>query len=341
MSACVWGGDKAQSFNSLNQDKVLNAIESLGYNTTTRVLVMASMENRVYEVEIYNDQAKHSSERAKIIKFYRPGRWTKEQIQDEHDFLFDLIENDITAIAPHKFDGESVFENEDGLYFCLFPKQGGRAADEWNDELLQQMGRLLARVHSTGLVKKDTHRLSLDVKTFGEQNLELILKNKYIPFELKSEYKIIADEIFSAAKMLYSGIKLQRIHGDCHHGNILLSENRPFLIDFDDMSLGPRVQDLWMITPARDEYSKNQFNILLDSYHELTDFNFKELKIIEVLRALRIIHFSAWIGHRYEDQSFVNAFPQYTDNTYWYSEIQDLKQQLNFINQTVNSTHSF
>lgn len=328
-----WGNEKSKFFNSLTIDKVLNSVESLGHKTSGRVLQLASMENRVYEVEIYPENPMHVSDHFKIVKFYRPGRWSKEQIQDEHNFLFDLKDNEIHAIAPDKYEGASVFEDEEGLYFCTFPKQGGRACDEWTDSLLEQMGRLLARLHNTGKSQIASHRLKLNIDTFGRANLTTLLSNKIIPHEFEASYKNIAEQIFQVATPLLAQLKLQRIHGDCHHGNILLNDGQPFLIDFDDMSMGPVVQDLWMIIPGRDQESLRQRNILIQAYQSMAEFNLYELKAIEALRALRIIHFSAWIGLRYEDNSFKNAFPAYGSSQYWEKEIFDLKNQLSLIHQ--------
>lgn len=338
MGSKVWGNDKTEFFDKLTQEKVLDAVELLGYETSGRVTILNSMENRVYEVEIYNDDAKNVSENFKIIKFYRPGRWSREQIQDEHNFLFDLIENDINAIAPDKFKGDSIFENSDGLFFTVFPKQGGRAADEWTPELLSQMGRLLARLHNTGAARPAEHRLKLNLDNFGTQNLNLTLEAGFLPLEYKERYKQVCTEIISESASLFEGVRFQRVHGDCHHGNILLKEGSPFLIDFDDMSVGPRVQDLWMIAPGRDSYAKENFNILIDAYAEMTDFNFRELKLVEVLRSLRIMHFSAWIGHRYQDEAFKRAFPTFGSHQYWEKEIFDLAEQLTYIKDAKNSS---
>ena len=336
MTSSVWGGDKTEFFTTLTPDKVLDAIEDLGFKTTGRVSILASMENRVYEVEIDIDNANTVSENFKILKFYRPGRWSKDQIQDEHDFLFDLTENDIQAIAPDKINGQSIFENTNGLYYAIFPKQGGRAADEWNDELLGQMGRLLARLHNTGQVKKAPHRLNLDLETFGNANLNLILKSPHMLLDYKQQYETVCEQILTLSAPLFTNINYQRIHGDCHHGNILLKEGRPFLIDFDDMSMGPRVQDIWMINPGRDEYAKGQRQTLLNAYMSMTDFDIRELKLIESLRALRIIHFSAWISHRFDDEAFKRVFPNFATHQYWEKELFDLREQIGYIQDSLN-----
>lgn len=332
----VWGGEKTQFFTSLTPDKVLDAVDLLGFKTTGRISILASMENRVYEVEIENDNAQNISETFKIVKFYRPGRWSKDQIQDEHQFLFDLIENDIHAIAPDKINHQSVFEDTNGLYYTLFPKQGGRAADEWSDNLLEQMGRLLARLHNTGQTKKASHRLTLDIQTFGEVNLDYILKSDYMLPEYKENYKTLCEQIFNLSAPLFNNINYQRIHGDCHHGNILLKDGHPFLLDFDDMTMGPRVQDIWMITPGRDEYALRQRDILLAAYRSMTDFDPKELKLIESLRALRIIHFSAWISHRFQDEAFRRVFPTFGSNQYWEQELFNLREQIGYIQDNLS-----
>jgi Ser/Thr protein kinase RdoA (MazF antagonist) len=295
------------------------------------------MENRVYEVEIDLDfEPEIASENFVIAKFYRPGRWSFEQISQEHEFLFDLTENEITVIAPLKFDGESIFKNSDGLMFSLFPKKVGRSVDEYTEELLEQMGRLLARMHNIGSIKKADKRIRLDLKTYGENNLEYILKSKYLPVDLKRNYEQTCLEIFKLSEPLFKDIKYQRIHGDCHHGNILYNHN-PFLIDFDDMVRGPAVQDIWMITPGRDEYSKRNFNILIDAYTDMREFDFREIKLIETLRALRMIHFSSWIAHRFEDEAFKRAFSHFGTNQYWEKELFDLKEQILYIQDNVDS----
>lgn len=331
MSSSVWGNEKTKFFDNLTPDEVLNSIEALGHTVTGRQTPMASMENRVYEIEIDNEDAKHVSETFLIAKYYRPGRWSKEQIQDEHNFLFDLQDQEIQVIAPKKYSEESIFETPNGLYYAVFPKMGGRACDEWTDDLLEQMGRLLGRLHNIGKSKVADHRLKLDIETFGEKNLDLISNSGFMPLEFESQYSKIANDIFQASLEFFENINYQRVHGDCHHGNILLNEGRPFLIDFDDMSTGPAVQDIWMTIPGRDQESIIQRSLLIEAYEQMNSFNPRELKLIEPLRALRIIHFSAWIGHRYEDQSFKRAFPSYGTHQYWEQEMAQLREQLRLI----------
>ncbi|MCO4753846.1 MAG: serine/threonine protein kinase [Bacteriovoracaceae bacterium] len=333
MSSFVWGAEETQYFNTLTPEHVLEAVETFGFQTTGRVMQLNSMENRVYEVEIELDEEPESpSEKFKVVKFYRPGRWNKDQIKEEHEFLWDLNEREIPAIAPLKTkDGQTLLENTQGLFFALFPKQGGRQCDEWTDPLLEQMGRLLARLHSTGAAKKAQHRVKLDIENYGEKNLEFLLQSNKLPKEYSAHYENLAKQIFQISAPLFSNVDYQRVHGDCHHGNVLLGSTGPFLIDFDDMVIGPKVQDIWMIIPGRDQYSIRQRNILVDSYLEMADFNRSELRLIETLRALRMIHFSSWIAHRYEDEAFKRIFPTFGSSQYWEKELHDLREQISHI----------
>lgn len=339
MAQNVWGDESTQFFYSLTPDHVLNAIESLGLKSTGRVMQLNSMENRVYEVEIELDQeSDNPSDHFKIIKFYRPGRWSKEQIQDEHDFLFDLIDHEIQAIAPIKFNNESIFKSEDNLWFSLFPKKGGRLADEWTPPLLEQMGRLLARLHNIGATKKAKYRLNLDIETYGKKNLEYILNSDIIPREYRAQYESVVNQICTMSAPLFEGINYQRVHGDCHHGNTLLNSTQgAFLIDFDDMVNAPRVQDIWMVIPGRDQYAIEYRNILLDAYEGMTEFDYREIKLIEPLRALRMVHFTSWIAHRFEDEAFKRAFPNFATYQYWEKEIFDFKEQVSLIQDSIDS----
>lgn len=326
----AWGDGKTQHFYSLTPDIVLDAFESIGLRSTGRVMQMNSMENRVYEVELELDYTpENPSERFKIIKFYRPGRWSKEQIQEEHDFLFDLKDHEIQVIAPDKFTNraDSIFKNEQGLWFSVFPKKGGRAADEWTTPLLSQMGRLLARLHNIGASKTAEHRIKLDLETYGYKNLEYLLSSNTIPMEYKQSYETIVNQLLKESEPLFKNINFQRVHGDCHHGNTLLADGSPFMIDFDDMVRGPKVQDIWMVTPGDDEYSKEQREVLLEAYESMSHFDRRELKLVETLRALRMIHFSSWIAHRYEDESFKRVFPTFNTSQYWERELFCLREQ--------------
>lgn len=328
----MFGTGATQHFYTLGPDTILNSVEKFGFRTTGRVLTLNSMENRVYEVEIEVDEKslKSASDKFKIIKFYRPGRWTKEQILEEHEFLFDLEEAEIPVISPLKCEGVSVFEDESlGIYFSVFKKQGGRMLDELNEESAAYFGRTLARLHQVGKIKKANHRLKITPENYGIKNLDFILENKLMPHYLEHKYADVVKAIVKKSTPLFNENLYQRIHGDCHRGNILYGTQGLFLVDFDDMVMGPTVQDLWLMIPGIDDEAKKQRDWILDAYETLNHFDYSTLKLIEPLRALRMIHFSAWIGKRYSDPAFKRHFPQYETEHYWNEQIMDLTDQLN------------
>jgi Ser/Thr protein kinase RdoA (MazF antagonist) len=336
MTSNLWGSSKTQFFFELNPDLVLDTVEALGYRTTGRVMTMNSMENRVYEVEIESD-SDNPSDHFKIIKFYRPGRWSKIQIQEEHDFLFDLSEHEVPVIAPisfEKFENKTLFTlNETELHYTVFNKQGGRAPDEFTNEEIEQVGRLLARLHNVGDMNTAPHRLKLTPDIYLKSNLDFLLDQKIIPNHLEVSFKSVLEGIYDLTKNSFNNIHFQRIHGDCHLGNILKRGDVFNLIDFDDMVMGPAVQDMWLLLPSRDEYAVNLRNIMLDAYSTMRDFNYEEVRLTEVLRTLRMINYSAWIAKRFEDPAFKNAFPFFESPSYWEGQINDLRDQTFYLQE--------
>jgi Ser/Thr protein kinase RdoA (MazF antagonist) len=336
MSSNLWGSSKTQFFFDLNPDLVLTTVEALGFRTTGRVMTMNSMENRVYEVEIESD-SDNPSDHFKIIKFYRPGRWSKIQIQEEHDFLNDLVLYEVPVIAPIAFEklgGKTLFTlEENDLHYTVFNKQGGRAPDEFTNEEMEQVGRLLARLHNVGDMKTAPHRLKLTPDVYLKSNLDFLLDQKIIPSHLELSYKSILEGIYDLTKNSFNNIHFQRIHGDCHLGNILKRGDVFHLIDFDDMVMGPAVQDMWLMLPSRDEYADNLRNVMLDAYSTMRDFNYEELRLTEVLRTLRMINYSAWIAKRFEDPAFKNAFPFFESPSYWEGQMNDLRDQTFYLQE--------
>jgi len=340
LSNHVWGNGDTQFFYSLTPEVILNSIETLGLEVTGRCLTLNSMENRVYEVEIEiaPELITKPSDKFIIVKFYRPGRWSKEQIQEEHDFLLDLKENEISVIAPLLFDNKSIFKLADyEIFFSLFPKQGGRIPQEMTIEQLEITGRLLARMHNVGASRKSSHRLNINTQTFGEKNLAFLLDNNFLPIHLAKSYEKLVLDICNLSQPLFEKVTTHRIHGDCHLGNIISRDNEGmFLIDFDDMLVGPAVQDIWLVVPGRDQYALQDRAILLEAYESMRDFDYSSLKLIEPLRTLRYIHFSSWIAKRWDDPAFKNAFSHFGDSGYWEIQVNDLQEQYNLINANLN-----
>ncbi|MCZ6874895.1 MAG: serine/threonine protein kinase [bacterium] len=331
----VWGKE-TQFFFALTPDKILDAVEAAGIRCSGRVLPLNSLENRVYEVEIEVDDPsmlQTPSERFRIAKFYRPGRWTPEQILEEHQFLADLVEDEIPAVAPIPFpDGSTLRQSvETGIWFCLFPKIGGRAIHELDHAQLAQIGRLLARLHNVGAVRQVQHRTRLTPSSYGLNNLQVCLAEEIIPSHLARPYEELVRRIVDIISPWFEKAPYQRIHGDCHNGNLLWGSSGPFLVDFDDMVIGPPVQDIWLLLPGRDDDTLRQRRVLLEGYEQMGSFDHSTIRLIEPLRTLRMIHFATWIGKRLRDPAFPHAFPDYGTDRYWQELIQDLHEQLELI----------
>ncbi len=337
MAASTWGNEETKFFFSLTPEIVLNEIErNSSFRCTGRILPLNSMENRVYEIEIELDSpAKSPSDQFIVAKFYRPGRWSREQIAEEHEFLADLKDNELPVIPPlANKHGETLFKlSEAEIYFTIFPKMGGRIADEMQDEKLRTTARLIARLHNVGAMKESAHRLKLDTETYGLANLEYLTNHNFIPENFESRYQDIVKKICEASSPWFSQASYQRIHGDCHLGNILEGRESIVLVDFDDMVQGPCVQDLWLIIPGRDEYAKQQMEQFISAYELMRPFDRSSLKLIEPLRALRYVHFSAWIARRWQDPIFPKFFPHFGSERYWQEQIMDLHEQYELICQ--------
>jgi Ser/Thr protein kinase RdoA (MazF antagonist) len=334
----AWGDSKTQFFFQITPDRVLEAVESGGLQTTGRCMALNSFENRVYDVELdLEDGPKTSPGNRRIVKFYRPGRWTREQILEEHQFLADLRASEIPAIAPLPFeDGSTLKVTPNGeIFYALFPKVGGRSPDELTDDQLQRIGMLLARIHNVGAQKEAPHRVELNASTYGIQNLEYLL-SKWIPLDFKAQYEKLVRDLCAKTEELFRALPLKaihRVHGDCHFGNLLWNQEGPFFLDFDDMVRAPAVQDVWLLTPGRDQDAQRQREVLLEGYEQMRKFDRSSLRLIEPLRALRFVHYTAWIARRWEDPAFPLAFPEFNSHSYWADETKDLADQWELVKE--------
>lgn len=332
MTKSVWGDATTSFFYELTPGRILDAVEvSTGLRCTGRAMALNSMENRVYEIEIELDEKpKNPSDRFVIAKFYRPGRWTREQIQEEHDFLQELADHEIPVVAPRRFhDGATIHEMKDAkVFYTVFPKLGGRSPDELTDDQLAQVGRLLARLHNVGAAKPARHRMVLSPETYGIQNLKHLVDQGILPPDVKQAYAQTVETICRITAPWFAEATNLRIHGDCHFGNLLSGRESLFFVDFDDTVTGPAAQDVWLLVPGRDEYAKRQLGVMLDAYETMRPFDRRTLRLIEPLRALRFVHFAAWIGRRWQDPAFPRAFPHFGTAKYWSDQLQDLREQL-------------
>ncbi len=324
-----------KNFYELTPDKVLDAIEEVGVRCTGRVLALNSMENRVYqaEIEVAEEEVTSPADRYCVAKFYRPGRWSKEQILAEHTFLKELHGADIPAVAPLSFpDGETLHKfDETDIFFTVFPKVQGRNLDELTREQLERIGRLIARVHLVGSSSPAKSRLTLGPDSYGYQSIEYLRTSTCIPETFRDQFLQLSTALCDHFAPRFTDAPLQRIHGDCHVGNVLWKDDFCFLVDFDDFLNGPPVQDLWLLTPGRDEDSLERREILLKGYEQLVKFDRGTLDLVEPLRTLRIIYFCAWIAKRYEDPSFARTFPDFTSEPYWRDIVVTLQEQQRII----------
>lgn len=331
MQQMPWGASETQHFAELTPDRILTEVEHIGVRCTGRVLPLHCMENRVYELEIEVDATvpiRSPSERFVVAKFYRPGRWSAEQIAEEHAFLADLTDAEVPVVAPRPFpDGSTLRRMADApIWFTVFPKVGGRSPDELDDERLQRLGRLLARMHGVGAARAAPHRVRLDPDTYGRGGLEVLRGLGALPPEIAPRYASLVESICTASAPLFATAPVHRVHGDCHLGNLLWNDAGPRLVDFDDMVQGPAVQDVWLLVMGRDEEARRKRETLLAAYEQMRPFDRRTLALIEPLRALRMVHFSAWIAKRWQDPAFPRTFPQFGTPRWWQDQLEALSE---------------
>ena len=299
---------------------------------------MASYINRVYEIEL-EDKTRI------IVKFYRPGRWSREALKDEQDFLFELEQAEIPVIAPLSLAGGETLGEDEGIFFAVFPKKGGRKLEEpRNDEEWLLLGRLIARIHLVGAKHGVRDRIRFTPKDTTQKNLETLKQSGFLPPDLGKQFEEIVRDIIEPADPLFEPSGIIRIHGDCHRGNLLVdgaSEGKVSgagfrVIDFDDMAVGPPMQDLWMLLPGRLPESRHEMNLLAEGYETFRPVDRESLKMIEPLRAMRFLHYAAWCSRQAGDAGFRKHFPEWGTRGYWVKEIADLHEQREIIIQSLN-----
>lgn len=301
----------------------MEAAEQGGMRPTGSCMALNSYENRVYDLAL--EDGSHV-----VAKFYRPGRWTREQIGEEHEFLFDLRDDEIPVCAPLILSGGESIREIEGIYYSIWPRTGGRAPDELSDTVLEMMGRLLARIHNKGAEKKAVHRPELTGTYYGLDPLALLESRGFLPLHLAERYRNAVKAIVALFDSLRKDVPVHRIHGDCHLGNILQGSEGWFFLDFDDFLTGPAVQDVWMLVPARDQEGLRQRRVFLDAYRQFRDFEDSWLRLVEPLRTLRYIRYAAWIAERWEDRIFPQVFPHFGTPEYWEEETRDLEAQVEY-----------
>lgn len=331
--------EENKGFFALSPNIVLDSIEnSLLINgkfvrSTGVILALNSIENRVYEIELEGGKRI-------VAKFYRPNRWSPEQIIEEHQFTTQLVEAEIPVVAPLKLENGKSIEllsktlgkNSENVMFSVYEKVGGRLRDELNVADVRSCAKYISQIHNIGETLGPSIRRHLDVKTYIDAPLKILSHEKWMSKDYWPHYENLAIQLKNIAEQKLPYIKKIRIHGDCHVGNVIWNWNdEPLFVDFDDSMTGPAVQDLWMMIRGReleDEKLKEQY---LEAYSYFREFDQNELKIIEVLRGMRLIYYSSWIAQRWEDPSFPHYFPNFASPSYWQEEIQALREILELI----------
>lgn len=313
--------DTLHPFALLTPDAVLDAVESLGFLSDARILTLNSYENRVFQVGIESAQPL-------IAKFYRPGRWTDAAILEEHQFSLELSELEIPVIPPMQIDGRTLFEHA-GFRFSLFRRFGGRAPEFDDPDQFLMFGRLLGRMHGVGAMQPFEHRPALTPQSFGRDSIATLERLDCVPGSLKPAYFSVAKDLIERVEAIFSDVPFTsiRLHGDLHLGNLLWRDDLLYLVDLDDCRSGPAIQDLWMMLSGERDQRQAQLAELVEGYNEFHDFDPRQLPLIEPLRSLRLVHYSAWLASRWDDPAFPMHFPWFASERYWADQILTLREQ--------------
>lgn len=311
----------------LTPDVIIDAVESTGRVSDARILALNSYENRVYQVGMQEADPV-------IVKFYRPERWSVEQIVEEHEYTQRLYDLDIPVVPPLILNAESkapTLASYEGFLFSIYTRQGGRAPELDNLDHLFHLGQFIGRIHAVGKHFRFQHRIDLKVKNFGHESVQYLLDNHFIPPDLLPAYESISSELLLAIEANSpDNERYQRIslHGDCHPGNVLWRDDRPHFVDFDDAMVGPAIQDLWMLLSGDRNHRRLQISKVIEGYQEFCHFDKAELNLIEPLRALRVLNYSAWLARRWDDPAFPISFPWFNTARYWSEHVLELKELL-------------
>jgi Ser/Thr protein kinase RdoA (MazF antagonist) len=314
---------KQHPFAALDPQRVLEALESVGLHGDGRLLALNSYENRVYRVG--RDEGPPV-----VVKFYRPQRWSDAAILEEHAFVAELAEREVPVVPARELDGRTLHTFE-GFRFAVFPSRGGRAPELDDPATLEWIGRFIGRIHAIGELANYRERPTLDLDTFGRAPRDWLLEHGFIPPELLAAYSSVVDQALAGVARCYEragALPLLRLHGDCHSGNVLWTGDGPHFVDFDDSRMGPAVQDLWMLLSGERHEMVRQMADILAGYEDFCEFDPRQLYLVEALRTLRLVHYSAWLAMRWDDPAFPAAFPWFNTQRYWQDRILELREQI-------------
>jgi Ser/Thr protein kinase RdoA (MazF antagonist) len=306
----------AHPYSGLTPDVVLDAAAAAGLQPDGRLLSLNSYENRVYQIWLDDNSAI-------VAKFYRPGRWSDAQIDEEHEFARELAEREIPVVAPTHSLRAGNFR------IAIYPRRGGRTPELGDPKALEWIGRFIGRIHAVGATRPFKSRETLTSQTFGHDARAFLLATDFIPADLLDAWKAVTQQALEGVERRFQGgHQAIRLHGDCHPGNILWTDQGPHFVDLDDARMGPALQDLWMLLSGNRDAMGRQMHHVLSGYEEFMDFDRGELRFLEALRTLRLIHYSAWIARRWDDPAFPAAFPWFNTQRYWQDRILELREQV-------------
>lgn len=322
-------------FSRLSPEKVLSVLDGLDLKTDARIFALNSYENRVYQVGLTDGSSR-------IVKFYRPGRWSEAQILEEHKFCAELAELDIPVAAPLSLGLNETLARVDGFYVAVFDKLSGRAPELDDETNLSIMGRFVGRIHAVGAQNSFSERYGFTLERLGVTSREFLLSNDFLPPDLISAYESLSKDVISKVRQVFEDnapISVLRIHGDCHFGNVLWNEGIPHFVDFDDSITGPAIQDLWMMLSGSRNEQQHQVSKIIEGYNEFYDFNLSELSLIEGMRTLRLMNYSAWLARRWDDPAFPATFQWFNTERYWSGHILELREQFALLDEPSLEVH--
>jgi Ser/Thr protein kinase RdoA (MazF antagonist) len=313
----------AHPYASLTPDAVLDALESALIRGDGRLLALNSYENRVYQVYVEEGPPV-------VAKFYRPARWTDAQIAEEHAFALELAAREIPMVAPLALGGRTLHESG-GFRFAVYPRRGGRMPELDDPATLEWIGRFIGRIHAVGATRPFAARPALDPASFGVEPRDWLLEHGFVPPDLLPAWRSVVDLALDGVRRCYDragDVRAIRLHGDCHSGNILWTDAGPHFVDLDDSRMGPAMQDLWMLLSGDRAAMTKALSDVLAGYEDFAEFDRRELALVEALRTLRLIHYSAWLARRWDDPAFPAAFPWFNTQRYWQDRILELREQV-------------
>jgi len=319
-------------FANLSPDLIADAVEAAGFPSDGRILALGSYENRVFQVGLEEADPV-------VVKFYRPGRWSDAAIAEEHAFARELAAAEIPVIAPLELPiggelGEGAVAVFGGFRFAVYPRRGGQWPELGNEDDRQWIGRFLGRIHAIGSTRRFEHRPRLSPQAMGRDSVDYLLDGDLIPDYIDHRYEQVTAELLDLveSRFAHAGtLRYIRIHGDCHRNNVLWTVAGPHFVDLDDCMSGPAIQDLWMLLAGRPAEMREQLAQIIEGYSKFAEMDPIEATLIEALRALRMVHYAAWLARRWHDPAFPKAFPWFGEARFWERHVAELEEQLSAI----------